>query len=102
MNQPKILIVEDNWEIRELLKVILTEKGFDVQETETGQDAIDACEDHTPDLVVLDLTLPDIDGLEVCKRVRAFPAMTTAPIIICSGRTTVHERVTGLETDAGA
>ena len=100
MLSPKILIVEDNWEVRELLKVILKERGYDIQEAETGRQALDACEDRTPDLVVLDLTLPDIDGLEVCKKIRSFPAMESVPIIICSGRTKVSERVTGLETGA--
>ena len=100
MTPPKVLIVEDNWEVRELLKVILTERGYEIREAETGQQALDACEDHTPDIVVLDLTLPDIDGLEVCKRIKSFPAMESVPIIICSGRTKVSERVTGLETGA--
>lgn len=92
--------MEDNWEIRELLKVVLGDKGFQIEDVESGQAAIDACEDRTPDLVVLDLTLPDIDGLEVCRKVKTFPQMQSVPIIICSARTKVSERVTGLEAGA--
>ena len=97
---PKILIVEDNVEVRELLNVILSGKGFEVREVALGQEAVDFCEDMPPDLVVLDLTLPDIDGLEVCRKVKAFPQMEGIPIIICSARAHVSERVKGL--DAGA
>ncbi len=100
MNEPRLLIVEDNWEVRELLKVIFTGKGFQVFEVENGQDAIDFCEDHPPDAVVLDLTLPDIDGLEVCKRVKTFPQMQGVPIIMCTARSHVSERVKGLDQGA--
>ena len=100
MDSPKVLIVEDNWEVRELLRVILTGKGFEVKEVDTGQEAIDFCEDHPPDVVVLDLTLPDIDGLEVCKRVKGFPQMGGVPIIMCTARGDIDQRIIGLETGA--
>ena len=100
MNLPRVLIVEDNWEVRELLHVILSGKGFDVMEVETGQAAIDFCEDHPPDVVVLDLTLPDLDGLEVCKKVKTFPQMDGVPIIMCTARTDVEQKIIGLETGA--
>jgi DNA-binding response OmpR family regulator len=100
MASPKILIVEDNLEVRELLKVIFLGKGFEVKDVDLGRDAVDLCEDMPPDIVVLDLTLPDIDGPEVCKKIKAFPQMEGVPVIICSARTHVSERVKGL--DAGA
>ena len=100
MPSPTILIVEDNDEVRELLKVILCGRGFEVEDTAHGQEAIDICEDRTPDLVVLDLTLPDIDGLEVCRRIKSFSRMESVPILICSARAHVSERVKGLEAGA--
>ncbi len=100
MNEPRLLIVEDNWEVRELLKVIFSGKGFQVFDVECGLDAVSFCEDHPPDAMVLDLTLPDIDGLEVCKRVRVFPQMTGVPIIMCTARSHVSERVKGLDIGA--
>ena len=100
MDDPRLLIVEDNWEVRELLKVIFSSKGFQVFDVECGLDAVDFCEDHPPDVMVLDLTLPDIDGLEVCKRVRGFTQMAGVPIIMCTARSHIDERVMGLETGA--
>lgn len=97
---PTILIVEDNWEVRELLKVILSSKGFAVQALENGREAVDFCEDHPPDAVILDLTLPDIDGLDVCKKVKSFPQMSLVPIIVCSARTHVTERAKAFEAGA--
>lgn len=100
MDETRLLIVEDNWEVRELLKVIFVRSGFRVFDVELGQDAVDFCEDHPPDVMVLDLTLPDMDGLEVCRQVKAFPQMAGVPIIMCTARAHVSERVKGL--DAGA
>lgn len=100
MDETRLLIVEDNWEVRELLKVIFVQNGFQVFDLERGRDAVDFCEDHPPDVMVLDLTLPDMDGLEVCRRVKAFPQMSGVPIIMCTARAHVSERVKGLDSGA--
>lgn len=100
MGLPQVFIVEDNEEVRELLEVILSAKGFEVRSSKSGLKAIDICEDMPPDIVVLDLTLPDIDGLEVCRRIKSFPRMANVPVLICSARSHVSERVKGLESGA--
>jgi DNA-binding response OmpR family regulator len=68
---PSVLVVEDTDEIRELVRTVLTKAGFDVRAVASGAACLDEVRARTPDLVVLDLGLPDVDGTEVCRQVRA-------------------------------
>jgi two-component system KDP operon response regulator KdpE len=92
-----VLVIEDEAPIRRFLKAALEAEGFKLLEATTGAQAIAMAASHNPDLILLDLGLPDIDGLEVIKRVREW---SQTPIIVISARGKDTEKVEGL--DAGA
>jgi two-component system response regulator MprA len=92
-----ILIVEDDRRIRDLLRRGLIFEGYEVDTAEDGEVALRSARDRMPDAVILDLMLPGIDGLEVCRRLRA---VSNVPILMLTARDAVPDRVTGL--DAGA
>ena len=92
-----ILIVDDEQLITESLSYSLKREGFDVVSVADGISAIQAVETHKPDLVVLDLMLPDISGFEVCRRLRTFTAI---PVIMLTARSEEIDRVLGLELGA--
>lgn len=93
----KILVVEDDRRIRDLLRRGLIFEGYDVTTAEDGETALRLARENLPDAVILDLMLPGIDGLEVCKRLRQ---VSNLPILMLTARDAVSDRVTGL--DAGA
>ena len=76
-----ILIVEDNEKNRRLLRKVLQVSGYRVAEVETGRDAVVAAREQVPDLILLDYQLPDIDGIEVFRLIRADPAIRRMPIV---------------------
>ena len=93
----QVLLVDDELQIRRFLRISLEANGYQVEETTTGQDAIVKAAQHRPDLIILDLGLPDMDGLEVLKRLREW---TKTPVIILSVRDSDADKVAAL--DAGA
>ena len=96
--QAQILIVEDDRAIASAVRRGLAFEGYRVSVAESGGQALDLARDHMPDLVVLDIMIPGIDGLEVCRRLRA--AGEDVPILMLTARDEVADRVAGL--DAGA
>jgi DNA-binding response OmpR family regulator len=95
---PRVAIVEDEETVREGVTFALRRQGYDVVAFDDGQTASDALEREWPDVVVLDITLPRMDGLEICKRLRARSA--TLPIIFLTSRDDEIDRVLGLELGA--
>jgi len=95
---PRVLVVEDDQGVRESLAVVLRVQSYEVHGVERGELANDALGDFGPDLVILDLNLPGIDGLETCRRLRA--AGFNGPVLMLTARHEVADRVAGL--DAGA
>jgi two-component system KDP operon response regulator KdpE len=93
----QVLIVDDELQIRRFLRISLEAKGYHIHETATGADAIVKTAQLRPDLIILDMGLPDIDGLEVLKRLREW---TQTPVIILSVRDSDRDKVAAL--DAGA
>ena len=91
---PKVLVVDDEPNIRELVQVALKFHGCAVTTGATGGDALRLAESDQPDLIVLDVMLPDIDGFEVCRRLRA--SDNEVPIIFLTARDTTSESITGL------
>jgi DNA-binding response OmpR family regulator len=97
----KILVVEDEADIAGLIKHTLERSGdAQVDIVATGDAALKAVRDHQPDLMILDLNLPVVDGSEVCRLVRARPATSALPIIMLTARTAESDRVAGLDLGA--
>lgn len=92
-----VLVVDDEPKIRRLLQVALEAKGYKVIEADDGRKAIESCALHHPDVVLLDLGLPTVDGLDIIRRVREW---TAVPIIVVSVRDREDDKITAL--DAGA
>ena len=97
---PKILVVDDEPEAIELLEFNLKKAGFEVLTASDGAQAIRKARSNTPNLIVLDLMLPEIDGLEVCKMLRRDPATTPIPIIMLTAKAAEVDRIVGLEIGA--
>jgi two-component system alkaline phosphatase synthesis response regulator PhoP len=96
----KVLIVEDERDILQLVKLYLEKEGYRVSTAATGPDGLKAVKSERPDLLVLDLMLPDMDGLEVCKRLRAEPQTAALPIIMLTAKAEESDTVIGLELGA--
>lgn len=101
MGAEKILIVEDDASIREILSLLLETRGFsNVEAVGTGTAALERASETAFDLVLLDLTLPDVDGLDVCRRLRTTPLNATTPTIMLTARGEETDVVVGLEAGA--
>ena len=98
--QKKILIVEDEQDILQLVKHYLEKEGFRPVTAMNGLDALKRVKEDKPDLVVLDLMLPHMDGLEVCKRLRAVPDTSMLPIIMLTAKAEESDTIVGLELGA--
>jgi DNA-binding response OmpR family regulator len=93
----RVLVVEDDAEIADVLRRTLRQEGHEVRSAADGVAALELAEDFVPDLVILDLGLPKLDGVEVCRRLRA---ESDAPILILTARTQTDDRVVGLDSGA--
>jgi len=95
-----ILIVEDDPSLVELLSYNLEREGFDITVAMDGEEACDAVEDQTPDLILLDWMIPNVSGIEVCRRIRRSEASRNTPIIMLTARGEEADRVRGLDSGA--
>jgi two-component system phosphate regulon response regulator PhoB len=93
----RILVVDDEPDLVELVRLNLDQAGFEVETAETGRAALDALRKAPPDLMILDLMLPDLSGTEICREVRANPELAHLPIIMLTARADEVDRVVGLE-----
>jgi two-component system alkaline phosphatase synthesis response regulator PhoP len=100
MDKPTILVVDDEEDIVELVELNLSREGYKVLACGTGEQALEITHSKLPDLVILDLMLPGIDGLEVCRRLKNHPKTEQIPIIILSAKGEESDIVTGLELGA--
>jgi DNA-binding response OmpR family regulator len=96
----RVLVVDDDPDIGFAVVEALKAAGYQAGGAGTGTAALAACAERCPDLVLLDQMLPDIDGLEVCRRLRATPETKTVPIVFLSARTDEKARVLGLAAGA--
>jgi two-component system, OmpR family, response regulator VicR len=92
----KVVIIEDDPEMINLVKLILKKEGFDVTGAVGGRDGLDAIEHLSPDLVLLDLMMPDIDGWEVYQTMKANEQMKHIPVIIITAKAQSIDKVLGL------
>ena len=100
MAQKRILVVEDEQDIVELLRYNLEREGYAVVSAPTGEEGLAVAQEKQPDLVLLDLMLPGINGLDVCRRLKADEATRGVPIIMLTARDEEIDMVTGLEVGA--
>lgn len=96
-NAPHILVIDDEPQIQRAIRTILTEKGFIVSAASRGEEGLTLAAANKPDIVILDLGLPDMDGVEVCTRLRQW---TQCPIIILSVRDSERDKVEALDKGA--
>jgi two-component system, OmpR family, alkaline phosphatase synthesis response regulator PhoP len=96
----RILVVEDDRDIAELIAHSLGKAGYDTHKVTSGPDALASARSAAPDAIVLDLMLPGLDGLDVCRALRADPATAGIPIIMLTARAEEADRVAGLELGA--
>jgi len=97
MRSKKVLIVEDDPEIVNLLKIHLSDLECEIASASDGQDGFEMVSEYMPDLIILDITLPRMDGIEICRRVRA---NSNVPIVMLTAKTEEIDRVLGLEIGA--
>ncbi|MDQ2840730.1 MAG: response regulator transcription factor [Acidobacteriota bacterium] len=96
----KIVLIEDDADLYALVKYNLEKEGFAVAGAQTGRGVVDLCRRERPDLILLDIMLPDSDGLEVCKSIRQHPELAHIPIIFLTARASETDRIVGLELGA--
>ena len=101
MLKSKILIVDDEGSIRELLEMLLESNGFsNIKTASDGEIALQIIEEWAPDLILLDLMLPKVDGLTICKQLRADEKTSNIPIIMLTAKSEESDIVLGLELGA--
>jgi DNA-binding response OmpR family regulator len=97
---PRILIVDDNETNRCLLTARLGAEGYQTVEAEDGEKALEIMQEIAPDVVLLDIMMPKIDGFEVCRRLKGHTTFGFVPIIMVTARTDSQDVVTGLNAGA--
>ena len=95
-----ILIIDDEENICTLLSEVFSERKHDVVTAQDGVKGLELAKTHPPDVVVLDIDMPGLDGYEVCKRLRANPATHKLPILMLTGKTALPDAMKGLATGA--
>lgn len=96
----KIVLIEDDSDLYALLKYNLEKEGFALAGAQTGKGAIELCRRERPDLILLDIMLPDSDGLDICKGIRSHPELAHIPVIFLTARASEADRIVGLELGA--
>ena len=99
-NPARILIVDDNATNRDILKTRLEVHGYELLEAADGEQALSVVKEHSPDLVLLDVMMPKIDGIEVCRRLKSDPAFPFLSVILVTARADSKDVVAGLEAGA--
>ena len=97
---PRILIVDDNATNRDILVTRLGVHGYDLRQAADGEEALAAAKELLPDLILLDVMMPKLDGFEVCKRLKGDTSLPFMPIILCTAKADSKDVVTGLEAGA--
>ena len=100
MKKGRILVVEDDSDIGNMLRIYFTGQGYDVDLATNGSDALTSAHANMPNLIVLDILLPDMDGYSVCQELRASPRTHHIPIIFLTQKDSRSDRIAGLELGA--
>lgn len=96
----KIALIEDDSDLYSLVKYNLEKEGFAFVGMQTGRSALEFLRREKPDLAILDIMLPDVDGLEICKAIRSSPELSQVPVIFLTARASEADRIIGLELGA--
>lgn len=94
---PRILIAEDNPDNLDIVQTRLASQGYDIVVATDGEEALTQAKEHTPDLILLDIMMPKMDGIEVCRKLKADPTLPFMPIIMVTAMTDTRDIVAGLE-----
>lgn len=100
MSKPRILVVEDDFDISNMLRIYFQSQGYEVAVAPRGGDALEMCRQQLPNIVVLDIMLPDIDGYEVCRQLRSNLRTSHIPIIFLTQKDERSDKIQGLELGA--
>ncbi|MCE9632047.1 MAG: response regulator [Planctomycetia bacterium] len=98
--KPRVLVVDDEEDLLELVRYNLTKEGYAVECVGSGEEALKAVRRQPPDLIVLDLMLPAVDGLEVCRRLKADPKTRDVPIVMLTAKSEEGDMIAGLDRGA--
>ncbi len=96
----KIVLIEDDADLYSLIQYNLEKEGFTMAGAQTGRGAIELCRRERPDLIILDIMLPDSDGLEICRAIRNHSELAPVPVIFLTARASETDRIVGLELGA--
>ncbi|MGA3203527.1 MAG: response regulator transcription factor [Bryobacteraceae bacterium] len=96
----KIVLIEDDADLYSLIQYNLEKEGFTMAGSQTGRGAIELCRRERPDLIILDIMLPDSDGLEICRAIRNHSELAAVPVIFLTARASETDRIVGLELGA--
>ncbi|MEK4671229.1 response regulator transcription factor [Niallia sp. FSL R7-0271] len=97
MNKLQVLVIDDEWNVRNLLRIYLAKNGFEVMEAKNGYEGVRLAEQQSFDLIILDVMMPDMDGWEVCQKIRE---TKDTPILMLTARTETKDKVKGLTMGA--
>jgi PleD family two-component response regulator len=100
MSQGRILVVEDDFDISNMLRIYFESEGYDVAVAQRGEDALEMCRHQLPNVIVLDIMLPDMDGYDVCRRLRNNLRTSHIPIIFLTQKDERSDKIRGLELGA--
>ena len=95
-----VALIEDDTDLFSLLKYNLEKEGFRFTGSQTGKDALELCRRERPDVIILDIMLPDSDGIEICRGIRSSPDLVHVPVIFLTARGSESDRILGLELGA--
>lgn len=96
----RVLVIDDDADIRDMLSVVLSDKGYTVITADRGALGLVKAQQEHPDLVILDISLPDIDGLEVCSQLKAYPKTRALPILLLTARASTQAKLLAVEYGA--
>jgi twitching motility two-component system response regulator PilG len=102
MQKKRILIVEDEESLLKLETILLTVKGYEVSSATTGNEALEKLFGEAFDLILLDIMLPDIDGYEVCRRIKEHPRCAKIPVVMLTAKKSVEDQERGATSGADA
>lgn len=97
MTAPKVLVVDDEQDLVWAVRYTLADEGYEVLTASNGLEGIEAAQRQHPDLVILDIIMPELDGVQVCRRLRRDPSLAAVPILFLTMRNTIEDRINGLD-----